>query len=187
MTIEAQKNQLRAEMKERLRTITPEEHKMWSKEICDELTKRDFSKIKVVAAFYPLHSEPNILPFLHALQTQGKVIALPRLEKESSDLKFYAVSEWNTLEKDEMGILQPLPEVEVPSEKMDLIIVPGLAFDKEGNRLGRSKGLYDRFLSSVRNATLKIGVCFDLQIVASLPSGELDQKVNQVFSNSSFL
>ena len=63
---------------------------------------------------------------------------------------------------------------------MDLIVVPGLAFTPEGSRLGRGAGFYDRFLSTISRTTLKIGVCFEFQLVSEIPQESHDVKMDAV-------
>lgn len=68
-------------------------------------------------------------------------------------------------------------------EKLDIVIVPGVAFDREKNRLGRGGGYYDRFLKNLPDSVLTVGVAFDFQIVQSLPLGDHDQPVKEVLTN----
>ena len=68
-------------------------------------------------------------------------------------------------------------------EKIDLAIIPGMAFDKEGNRLGRGKGYYDRLLQQLRDCTIyKIGICFDFQFLDHIPTEPHDIPVDEVIT-----
>ena len=74
---------------------------------------------------------------------------------------------------------------EVDIKEIDLIIVPGLGFDREKNRLGRGAGFYDRFLSNIEASAKRVGIAFDFQILSNLPTNlSLDQKVDVVVSES---
>jgi 5-formyltetrahydrofolate cyclo-ligase len=75
----------------------------------------------------------------------------------------------------------------VPPEEIDVILVPGLAFTRLGQRLGRGGGYYDRYLASLPAKTLKIGVCFGFQIVDALPTESHDQAVAAVVTEAGFL
>jgi 5-formyltetrahydrofolate cyclo-ligase len=80
------------------------------------------------------------------------------------------------------GILEPTtPELSIINCQLSIVIVPGMAFDKQGHRLGRGKGYYDRFLSRVPNI-YKIGVCFPFQLVESVPSEETDILMDEVIA-----
>ena len=78
--------------------------------------------------------------------------------------------------------LLPLPE---PSS-LDVVVVPGVAFDKSAHRLGRGKGFYDRFLCRLGNAPLRIGLAYDAQVLDTLPMSEHDQPVDVVITETSF-
>jgi 5-formyltetrahydrofolate cyclo-ligase len=72
------------------------------------------------------------------------------------------------------------PERIVPPEEIDLILVPGLAFTRDGQRLGRGGGFYDRYLASLPPRAMKLGICFQCQMLESLPSEEHDQRVHAI-------
>ena len=79
------------------------------------------------------------------------------------------------------GILEPTGKLFTDYKKIDVAVVPGMAFDKEGRRLGRGKGYYDRFLRLLPN-TYKIGICFSWQLVDHVPTDEHDILMDQVLS-----
>jgi 5-formyltetrahydrofolate cyclo-ligase len=81
------------------------------------------------------------------------------------------------------GVHEPVEEKCLRLADLDLIIVPGLAFDKSGNRLGRGKGYYDRFLSKLPSDTQSVGLAFDFQILPFVPTTEHDVSVTRVISN----
>lgn len=140
----------------------------------------------VIALFDPLPSEPNI----ELLWERGfREFCYPRITGES--LEFVAVhmledlapSAWNP------NIREPQirDEIIVAPSEMDLILVPGLAFTRDGCRLGRGGGYYDRLLAARAPHTVVLGVCFDLQIVADLPTEPHDQRVDAVITESGLL
>ena len=79
------------------------------------------------------------------------------------------------------GILEPTGKLFTDYEKIDVVVVPGMAFDKEGHRLGRGKGYYDRFLAKIRN-TYKIGLCFPWQLVDNVPTDEHDILMDEIMT-----
>ena len=88
------------------------------------------------------------------------------------------------LERQHFGIFQPRAGHvrEVPLEDIDLVIVPGVAFDKYNMRLGRGHGYYDRFLSSLPDRTKTIGLAFDFQVVENLPKDSHDIPVSRTIA-----
>jgi len=140
----------------------------------------------VIALFDPLPSEPNI----ELLWEWGlREFCYPRITGESlefvavSMLEDLAPSAWNP------NIREPQirDETIVAPSAMDLILVPGLAFTRDGCRLGRGGGFYDRLLAARAPHTLALGICFDLQIVAALPTEAHDQRVDAVITESGLL
>ena len=83
------------------------------------------------------------------------------------------------LKKGLYGIGEPIERKFVGLDKIDLVLVPGLAFDKRGNRLGRGKGYYDRFLKELPENKTYIGLAYDFQILRSLPTTPLDVAVQR--------
>lgn len=81
----------------------------------------------------------------------------------------------------QLGISEPITQANY-EEQIDLVIVPGIAFDRQKNRLGRGKGFYDRFLD--HKEIYKIGVCFDFQLLDSIPATSDDIKMNKIISTS---
>lgn len=82
------------------------------------------------------------------------------------------------------GILQPIPapEKEVPVDKLDLVVVPGIAFDREHVRLGRGAGYYDRFLETIPKQAAVVGLAFDFQVVENLPKLAHDISVTRLLT-----
>ena len=76
------------------------------------------------------------------------------------------------------SILEPIGEEFIDIDKIDVVIVPGIAFDKENNRLGRGRGYYDKLLTTAN--AIKVGVCFDFQFFDRIPTEEFDVKMNYV-------
>lgn len=117
----------------------------------------------------------------HSLKL-GKKVAAPYCI-ESSRMKFYYINSIDELEKRTFGVLEPVAkkENEVTNFENSICIIPGLAFDKNGFRLGYGKGYYDRFLSAYTGKT--IGLCYESCICQKLPTGKYDKKVNTLITN----
>jgi 5-formyltetrahydrofolate cyclo-ligase len=129
-----------------------------------------------VCAFSALVGEPDVLDSW----PDGKRIALPRVEGD--DLKFHWVAGRAELQPGRFGILEPAAEAPAAGDDFDLILVPGMAFDLRGGRLGRGRGFYDRFLRTALG--LRVGVCFEDQIVDDVPSEAHDLRMDFVITPS---
>ena len=115
----------------------------------------------------------------------GKNIFIPIMDDLSCNLKPSLLIDFNKeLKKNNQGILEPKQEFQriYSPEKMDLIILPGIAFDLKGNRIGRGKGYYDRFLKGVKPSTIKIALAFEIQIVKKIPLDLNDIPVDKVIT-----
>jgi len=137
-------------------------------------------KILLYASF---NSEVDTLDLLKYCLDSGKVIALPKVDNDNGRLALYRMEDMNEVAAGYMGI----PEPQVPedrrmhAEEMDLIIVPGVAFDGHCNRLGYGKGFYDKLLAQVAKA--KIAPAYEEQIVEDIPSETYDIKMDKIITD----
>ena len=98
-----------------------------------------------------------------------------------NDLRLLPYEGLDTLKPGAFGILEPIdPKTTVPETDIDLIIVPGVAFDRQLNRMGRGKGYYDRLLSTLQ--VPKIGICFDFQLQDMIPIEPFDKKMDMIIT-----
>jgi 5-formyltetrahydrofolate cyclo-ligase len=134
----------------------------------------DYKKSTMVAAFTSIRGEIDTYLILEGILAAGKKLALPHVSKDKSQLRFYEVKNLNHLTPGEFGILCPPPIHAVPMDAVDLMLVPGLAFDHQGFRLGFGKGYYDRILPHMRPDAVSIGLCYSFQVVDQVPAGTHD-------------
>lgn len=146
--------------------------------------------------FLSMSHEVDTLPLIAAARGAGKSLAVPRIV--GSSLVFHSLGTgFETLPHDAMGIRKPDPAWPVFDPHAAarrggiLIVVPGLAFDRRGNRLGRGRGFYDRFLVEARSWSverpLAIGICFSEQLFDSIPAGLGDQPLDGVVTEEETL
>ncbi len=124
--------------------------------------------------------EVNTAEMIREAQKIGKVICVPICRKDKEIMQPAILEDYATLKKGPYGVYEPATEKLVKPEDLDLVIVPGLAFDKKGNRLGRGKGYYDRFLGSLSDKTHSIGLAFDFQILPLIPTTTHDVSVKKL-------
>ena len=129
--------------------------------------------------YSPLNDEVDVSSIINDAYANGKLVLLPKVVGDDLELHTYKGVE--SLERGAFGILEPTGEVFYDFDDVDVVIIPGMAFDRLGNRLGRGKGYYDRLLPRLRN-TYKIGVCFPFQFLDDIPSEAHDVKMDCVVS-----
>ncbi len=112
--------------------------------------------------FLPIISllEVNTENILHLLAGKDKEIVISKSDFETRQMSHFLLTDGTKIKVNSYGIPEPVDGLEVPVKKIDLVIVPLLAFDKHGNRVGYGKGFYDKFLASCRPDVIKIGVSF---------------------------
>ena len=133
--------------------------------------------------FYaPMAGELDVWPLLVAALTAGKSAALPRFRAQTGSYIACMVKDANKdVERGAFGIREPVARyLAKPVNKLDLLLVPGVAFDLHGRRLGRGKGFYDQLLAEVRGTT--VGVAFDQQVVSEVPVEPHDAHLNCILT-----
>ena len=181
MTIEDDKAQLRASCLERRKALhasLPQAGEM----ACDHfLNTIGFPDDATVSAYLPVKDEFDIMPFVEVADLFGHVIGMPVVAAKAKPLKFLEWTPESELVTGAMGIPTPAPDsrVVVP----DLLLVPMMAFDDDGFRLGYGGGFYDRTLAALRKSnpeTLAIGVCFSGLKVDHVPHDEHDARLDWI-------
>jgi 5-formyltetrahydrofolate cyclo-ligase len=178
------KQQLRKYYLSKRKAISVEEMAIKSQQIKDLLFANfDLSKVKNLHIFLPIlkHNEIDTLLIIKYLQLNFSAIniVVPKAIPENSTLEHYLFNEKKLIENS-WGILEPSGEnqVKILPEQIDLVIIPLLIFDKNGNRVGYGKGFYDRFLQQCKLETLKIGVCLEEPIDLIEEINEFDVKMD---------
>lgn len=184
-TLSEEKEILRKRMKEVLKRLSKEELERRSQNVKAQLEGlKEYKEAKTVMFYWPLPGEVDTRLMIRKAQEENKQIFLPGLNEEGEITPWRFFSEAD-LRKNTFGFLQPSLRMspKIDTQQINLVIVPGLAFDKEGYRLGRGKGCYDRFLRGLGRGILKIGLAFSFQILEVLPFNSLqDEKVDLVIA-----
>lgn len=138
-----------------------------------------WSVADTVLLYYPLPDEVDVRPLIHMAHQAGYRVLLPVVVGKELELRVYEGED--SLRAGTFNIMEPTGPLFPPEEyiQIGLAIVPGMAFDVTGHRLGRGKGYYDRLLPKL-TAAYKIGVCFPFQFVSDVPSEEFDVPMNEV-------
>jgi 5-formyltetrahydrofolate cyclo-ligase len=180
------KHKIRKEIKCRIKECSELEKSRKSDIIRSRLFNEEaFKKAKVVMFYVSLKDEVDTISMIDEAVKAGKRVCVPVILKEAKRLIAGEIKDRvKDLERQHFGIFQPKAGHvrEVPLEDIDLVIVPGIAFDRYNMRLGRGHGYYDRFLSSLPDRTSTIGLAFDFQVVESLPKDSHDIPVSKTIA-----
>lgn len=187
--------------KKELRQYIRNEKRQHSQETLEALSLSVCQKVlshpRVLAAdtillYYPLHDEVDVRPVIDALAAQGKNILLPKVISDT-ELTLHPYHSAADLSPGAFGIMEPVTaEIIVNEESCEttkrlndqttkrlVSIIPGMAFDRQGHRLGRGKGYYDRLLSRFPYI-YKIGICFPFQLLEEIPADAHDVVMDEV-------
>lgn len=173
------KDQIRNTILLRLKLQKEEDRDRKSKAIKKKLFRDPvFKKAKRVMFYISFDGEVETKEMIRQAQNSGKIVAVPVCKKNRS-MKPCLFARKAALKKGLYGIYRPAIERLIKLKALDLVIVPAVAFDRKGNRLGRGKGYYDCFLSKIPK-TASIGLAFDFQILPALPATKQDISVDRV-------
>ena len=175
---------LRREILERLKKISLEERKNKESILYKKLFENEnFKKANSVAITIPFGTEINTFPIIEKMLAEGKLVCSPICEKETKEMTFYRLNSINNLVLGDYGIKTPqkIEENKVEKDKIDLIIVPGVAFDETNFRIGFGGGYYDRYLRNFKGNT--IALAFKEQIIEKVPTNKYDLPVELVITD----
>lgn len=179
------KTELRKRLRKTLSEVSAEEVATWSLRACHRLFEQPaYIKAEVVMVFLPLEAELDTTPLvLRAWQDRKRVLAPKISWNQRRILPVEIRSLTDDLMVSTMGIREPVTGIPFPISMIDLVMVPGLGFDEYGNRLGRGRGFYDRFLAHPEFAGVSCGMAFEAQMTPSVPTGPLDRHVKMLVTD----
>lgn len=159
----------------------------WLSEESEKIMKRLeemplFQASSCIALYHSLPDEVRTSTFIEKWYTR-KTILLPVVKGEDIDL--IQCKSIESLEPGCFGIMEPVDNNANREYSIDLMIVPGIAFDRKGNRLGRGKGFYDRLLSESNFPC--IGICYPFQLLDQIPTEPFDKKMNGIITSEEFI
>jgi 5-formyltetrahydrofolate cyclo-ligase len=184
------KAEMRRTMRRFLEAMSGEDLADRSARVAERLAETGaWSWMEVLLSFLAMPREIATYRLIRAAFAAGKSVAVPRIEE--GDIRFLSLPpDAPTPPRDRWGIPVPdpaWPALDLARAGRMLVTAPGLAFDRKGNRLGRGKGYYDRFLSRARAAgaqCLVLGICFSDQLVHDVPHSDRDQPVDGVVTET---
>lgn len=182
------KIQLRQSMIEKLEQLSTYERNNISSQLINHLLSSSLWKTaKVIGVTISQALEWSTKPIIKAGWEQGKTIAVPKCYPDDKKLVFYKFTSYNQLEVVYYNLQEPNPEKTTAIDKndMDLLIVPGLVYDKDGYRIGFGGGYYDRFLTDFRQTT--VSLASRRQIVEEIPYESYDIPVDHIITDKGMI
>lgn len=177
-----EKAEVRKMMRERKRAVPPEEKLRRSRIIMHRLEHtREFAAARVVLLYWSMADEVQTHEFVERWYGE-KTLLLPCVDGDDLRLRQYTGPEC-MVAGEQFGIGEPTGEEWTDLAAVQLIAVPGVAFDPKGNRMGRGRGFYDRMLKSTPNA-VKIGLAYDFQMLENIPTEPHDVRMDRVLTDA---
>ncbi|MEJ7622030.1 MAG: 5-formyltetrahydrofolate cyclo-ligase [Aquificaceae bacterium] len=171
------KDDIRRLIIQKREALTEEEREKLSEGIIKNLLSlKPLWDAKNLLMFCPHRGEPNITPLFSWTLQRGKALLLPKVE--GKNLRLIRLEDTTSLSPGAFCILEPSKGKEVRPEEVELSLIPGIAFDKAGYRIGYGKGYYDRLFE--RLGGLKVGVCYEFQVLEEVPRDDWDMPVDLV-------
>lgn len=176
------KQEIRKSIRAEKKNHSQQELSMWSEEICCILENSErFIQAKTVLLYYALPDEVDTIHLIRKYAGR-KQILLPVIQGASLSIRRYESGQLLS-DNNAFGILEPTgPDIKLKETDIDLAIIPGMAFCRDGRRLGRGKGYYDRLLSDLPDTVYKMGLCFPFQMLEEIPTETHDILMNQIIT-----
>ena len=155
-----------------------------SSHVCESIiTSTPYQNTETVLAYASFGSELDTITLLQRLLADKKNLVMPRVDKASQRLRLHRVRHLHELVAGVWGIREPsaTSEIVLPNA-IELIIVPGVAFDRAGFRIGYGKGFYDKLLLSVNPVSTRLSAAFECQIIDAVPNEAHDQRVDIIIT-----
>ena len=157
--------------------------------IFNELINYEFYKnAKKIFTYVSFGSEVDTIEFITYALNDNKEIYVPKTDKIKKEMVAMRINSLDNMIVDKWGILEPKHvDKDKICENFDLIIMPGVAFDRKGNRIGYGGGYYDKYFSQIKGESNKIVLAYDFQIVNSIENEAHDIRVNCIITNNEFI
>lgn len=172
------KSRLRCEIREKKRAMTQLDIDMASARLGEMFAACDaYKNAKTIYGYLPYNQEVRTVPILERALREGKRVAVPKVIGD--EMRFIYLSDLTQVDKGYAGIPEPIADEPVADDPTALVLMPGLAFDPEGHRIGYGGGFYDRFLAAEPNHPT-VALCYEFQMLPSLETEEFDIPVDLV-------
>jgi len=168
-------------------SISPKLKSIKDKKIKEKLLNlTEYKNANILLLFASFRTEVETLEIILETLKKGKIVILPKVDRKHKKLILYKIDNINELQPGYMGILEPKPAADkkVSKEILDFILVPGVAFDENGGRIGYGGGYYDRLISNIKNRPPLVAVAYEEQIIKKVPLFKHDIKVDKIVTDT---
>jgi 5-formyltetrahydrofolate cyclo-ligase len=185
------KNKLKVEIIKKRNQLTEQQLKERSEKIINNLKSlKEFKSAENILFYVSFSKEVDTQEIIRELlEKKEKRVIVPYTLKDKPIIFLSELKDFVELEPKTFGILEPKEKYirEFNREKLDVVIVPGIVFDKKGHRIGYGYGFYDRFLKTIKKDVVKIGLAFDFQLTDNIPSEEHDVPLNIIITEEGII
>lgn len=172
------KVQLRSYIRTKKRAMTEEQILFASQQLGNQFFNHPlYMNAKTIYGYLPYNQEVRTVPILEQALRDGKRVAVPKVYND--EMKFIYIDDFTLVSKGYAGIPEPIADEPVANDDTALVLMPGLAFDMDGHRIGYGGGFYDRFLAMEPNHPT-LALCYDFQVFPRLDTEEFDIPVDCV-------
>ena len=180
------KKELRKIMIEKRDNIYKEEKAVMDKNIIFSLKEKEFYKnSKNIFIYLGFGSEIDTMSYIQDFINDGKHIFIPRTDIKTKKMEAVEITSLDGLKENKYGILEPdNNKEEFYKNNLDLIILPGVAFDHSGRRVGYGGGYYDRYLEDIDKRIIKVALIYDFQLLENVPAEEHDIKADYIITET---
>ncbi len=172
------KLELRRQIRARKRAMTQAQIEESSGKLCEKfLATPQYRQAKTIYGYLPYNQEVRTVPILQQALADGKRVAVPKVFED--EMRFLYIEDLSQVETGYAGIPEPIGDGPAAQDLKALVLMPGLAFDRQGRRIGYGGGFYDRFLAREPDHPT-VALCYGFQLVDTLPTEEFDIPVDLV-------
>ncbi len=172
------KQELRTLIRQRKRAMTPEEIKSRSANLAEKFYETElYRNAKTIYGYLPYNQEVRTVPMLERALADGKAVAVPKCYGD--EMRFIVMDDLSKVEKGYAGIPEPIADGPEAEDETALVLMPGLAFDPQGHRIGYGGGFYDKFLAREGNHPT-VALCYEFQVFDALEVDDYDIPVDLV-------
>ncbi len=187
MTIVQDKEKFRRAVIAKLKQQPPKSKHRKNNLVLEKLKRTpEFRKSMALMFYVAMSGEVDTKSLLLEVLREGREVAVPYVDRKTNSLISVQIhNPEQDLHPGTYGILEPKPDLICPFDpnRLDLVLVPGVAFDRQGHRLGRGKGYYDRFLKTLPPHVKCFGLAFDFQVFKSVPIENFDVSMDRIIAN----
>ena len=183
------KNEIRKYIENMRDKVSAEQKSKWDSKIIDTLINSEFYRsAKTIFTFVSFRSEVDTHWFINHAIEDRKIIYVPKVASKQEGMDAYRISSMSDLTAGYFGILEPLSKCsKVNIKDIDLVLIPGLAFGREGGRIGYGGGFYDRFLRCAKEETQKVALAYNFQILDEVPADQWDIRMDAIITDKEMI